>query len=221
LFGRINPEACEVLFEEKYERLGEGGELMNKLAKLKKIIKEMRSVLVAYSGGVDSTFLLKVCHDVLEDKVLAVTADSATYPKTELAAAKRIARSLGVRHKVIRTAELSDNRFNANPANRCYFCKQELFTELKGLAREYSLRVVVDASNVSDKLDYRPGNQAKKELGIRSPLQEVGLDKFEIRSLSKRMDLPTWNKPSLACLASRVPYGVKITLEILRQIDNI
>ncbi|MBI4972812.1 MAG: ATP-dependent sacrificial sulfur transferase LarE [Candidatus Omnitrophica bacterium] len=174
---------------------------MNKLRKLKKILQAMDSVLVAYSGGIDSTFLLKIAHEVLKDKVLAVTANSPTYPPEELTFSKRMARILGARHKIIQTQELQDARFIANPVNRCYFCKKELFSRLKDIARN-------------------PGNKAKEELGVCSPLEQAGFTKDDIRRLSNKLGLKTWNKPSLACLASRIPYGTKITPHLLERIDK-
>ncbi|PIP21284.1 MAG: TIGR00268 family protein [Candidatus Omnitrophica bacterium CG23_combo_of_CG06-09_8_20_14_all_40_11] len=195
--------------------------LEKKLSRLKKIISNMDSVLLAFSGGVDSTFLLKVASTVLsQDKILAVTAYSATYPKEELLFSQNMARSFGVRHKIIKTYELEDKRFTANPTNRCYFCKKELFSRLKALAKKFKLNFVADASNVSDKQDFRPGNIAKEEFKIRSPLQEAGISKEDIRLLSKRLGLSTWNKPAMACLASRIPYGRKITSRILARINK-
>jgi pyridinium-3,5-biscarboxylic acid mononucleotide sulfurtransferase len=191
-----------------------------KLKKLRTLLKDMRSVLVAYSGGVDSTFLLKVAHDVLGSRVLAVTAVSPSYPPEELAYACQTAKKFKARHEVIRTGELEDKRFSANPPERCYFCKKELFRRLTGLARKKRLNFVVDATNVSDAKDIRPGNKAKRELGIRSPLVESGFTKKEIRLISKRLKLETWDKPSLACLASRIPYGTKITGPLLKRVDK-
>jgi len=195
--------------------------LEQKLGRLKKRILNYHSVLIAFSGGVDSTFLLKVTSEVLpKDKVLAVTAISPTYPQEELLFSKSIARGLGVRHKIVRTQELKDRRFVSNPVNRCYFCKTELFKRLKKIAVKFSLNFVLDASSASDKLDFRPGDKARQELKIRSPLLEAGLTKDDIRKLSKKLGLSTWDKPSLACLASRIPYGARISLKSLERINQ-
>ncbi len=192
-----------------------------KLIKLKKIISGMKSAVLAFSGGVDSTFLLKAASLVLpKDKLLAVTACSPTYTKEELECAKGTASAFGVRHQVIKTYELNDKRFASNPVNRCYYCKSELFAKLKKIAKDKKLNFVVDASNVSDLSDYRPGAKAKKELGVRSPLQEAGLSKDEIRYLSKKLGLKDWNKPALACLASRIPYGKEISAALLTRINK-
>ncbi len=195
--------------------------LDKKILKLRKILKEMESVLIAYSGGVDSTFLLKVASNVLpKDKLLAVTADSATYPKEERTYSQRMCRKIGVRHKIIKTFELKNKKFISNPIDRCYFCKQELFTKLISIARQNKLNFVLEAGNLSDKLDYRPGSIAKKELKIKSPLAEARMSKENIRKLSRKLGLSSWNKPSLACLASRIPYGTKITAGLLSRIDH-
>jgi len=195
--------------------------LEKKTAKLKKILLDCRSCIIAFSGGVDSTFLLKAATLVLpRERILAVTAYSPAYPKDELIFSKNIARRLRVRHKIIRTGELKDKRFISNPANRCYFCKKELFARLKEMALKSKLDVVLDASNLSDKSDLRPGNIAKQEYKIRSPLQEAGFTKEEIRRVSKELGLGTWDKPSLACLASRVPYGTKISPRLLNRINQ-
>ncbi|HTY45431.1 MAG TPA: ATP-dependent sacrificial sulfur transferase LarE [Patescibacteria group bacterium] len=193
---------------------------MDKVKKLKSILKDMGSVLVAYSGGVDSTFLLKVCFQALGDNVLAVTASSATYPAQELLLARKTVRAIGSRHLVIKTGELTDRRFTVNNPRRCYYCKSELFGALKSLAKAKKLNFVIDASNASDRHDYRPGAQAKRLAGVRSPLEEAGFTKEDIRRASRKMKLATWDKPSLACLASRIPYGTAITPALLDRIDK-
>ena len=194
---------------------------MSKLKKLRTILNSMGSALIAYSGGADSSFLLHIASNTLpKEKILAVTANSATYPKEELLLSRLMAKSFGVKHLIINSQELKNSRFILNPSNRCYYCKKELFGKLKPLAKKYGLQYVIDASNFSDKDDFRPGDKAKKELGIRSPLQEARITKGEIRSFSKRLGLKTWDKPSLACLASRIPYGTKITPVILRKVHR-
>ena len=195
---------------------------MDKLGKLKEILEKLESVVVAFSGGVDSSFLLKVAKDTLPgEKVLAVTAVSDTYTNSELIQAKRFAKSIGSRHKIIWTEELKDANFTKNPVDRCYYCKKELFGKLVEIARENNLRYVVDASNLDDKKDYRPGSRAKKEFGIKSPLQEAMLTKKGIRRFSKKLGLETWNFPSMACLASRIPYGEKIQSSTLKKIEKV
>lgn len=192
-----------------------------KLKRLKNILSDMESVLLAYSGGVDSTFLLKVVCDVLpENKVLAVTASSATYPRDELIFAKKLAAQLKASHLIIETKELDNPEFRNNPLNRCYYCKRELFLRLNSIADKKNLKFVIDASQVSDNNDFRPGEQAKKELKVRSPLREAGFTKEDIRSASRIFDLPTWDMPSQACLASRIPYGNKISQDALRKIEG-
>ncbi|AYO31498.1 ATP-dependent sacrificial sulfur transferase LarE [Biomaibacter acetigenes] len=194
-------------------------DLEQKLQQLKSVIKGLTSVLVAFSGGVDSTFLLKVCLDTLgSDNVLAVTAKSATYPERELQDAVRLAGMLGARHKIIESEELDIPGFSDNPPERCYYCKKELFGKLLDIARQEGLNFVVDGSNFDDTADFRPGMRAVRELGVRSPLKESGITKDDIRALSKKMGLPTWDKPSFACLSSRFPYGEKITKEKLNRV---
>ncbi len=194
---------------------------MSKLDRLGKILREYESVVVAFSGGVDSSFLLKVARDVLPRKnVLAVTASSDTYMRSELEQAKRFAKSLGVRHRVIFTDEMKNKNFTSNPANRCYYCKKELFRDLKNIARRGGFRFVLDASNLDDKKDYRPGSRAKKEFGVRSPLQEAGMKKGDLRRYSKKMGLETWDLSSMPCLASRIPYGEKIHKSALERIEK-
>lgn len=183
-----------------------------RLMRLHEAIKPLESVVVAFSGGVDSTLLLKACLDVLGiENVLAVTAKSDLYPEEETQAAAALANELGAKHLVIETEELKDERFVNNPPQRCYYCKSELFTKLLGIAKEHGMKAVVDGSNYDDALDYRPGMQAACEFGVRSPLKEAGLTKADIRELSRMLGLPTWNKPSMACLASRFPYYHEIT----------
>lgn len=189
-----------------------------KLENLKKMISEMGHVLIAFSGGVDSTFLLKVCVDVLgRENVIAVTASSPTYQMDETEA-KKIAQFFGVKHVIIHTNEMGNEKFLSNTVERCYFCKKELFSKLKEIAAEHGIKHVLDASNADDSLDYRPGMKAARELGIKSPLLEAGITKEEIRKFSKEMGLPTATKPSQSCLASRFPYGEKITEEKLKMV---
>lgn len=191
---------------------------LSKFEELKNRLHEMRKVLVAFSGGVDSSFLLKVAADVLGENVLAVIASSETYPSKERDEAIKLAGKLNVRHTVIQTKELENPDFSSNPPERCYYCKSELFSKLKDIAESESIPYVLDGSNYEDTSDFRPGTKAAEELGIRSPLKEVGLIKDEIRQLSKSIDLPTWNKPSLACLSSRFPYFTEIEPESLKQV---
>lgn len=191
-----------------------------KLRILKSILKNMDSALVAYSGGLDSSFLLKVAHDCLGDRVLAVTAVSETYTKKELEFSKRFCRRFNIKQKVISTDELKDGNFSSNPENRCYFCKRELFSKLKTIAKRNRIKHVIDATNADDRSDFRPGAKAKRELGVLSPLDKAGITKNEIRSLSKKLNLPSWDKPQMACLASRMQYGTRITKERLRRVEK-
>ncbi len=191
-----------------------------KVKKLEKILKDMQGLVVAFSGGVDSTFLLKKAHDVLGRNVLAVTALSPTFPVSEQKSAQELARSLGVRHRLIRSNELSMSEFVSNPPNRCYYCKKDLFTRLLEIAQKENLPWVADGSNSDDTHDFRPGTIAAKELGIRKPLLEARLGKEEIRVLSRETGLPTGDKPSAACLSSRLPYGEIITAGKLKQLGR-
>ncbi len=191
-----------------------------KLDILKENIKKMQSAAIAFSGGVDSTFLLKVAHDVLGNNVIAITATSSTYPKRELDEARKYAKSMGVKHIIIESEELDIEGYAKNPVNRCYYCKKELFSKLRNIAKENDINYVLDGSNLDDTGDYRPGMEAAKELGIVSPLKEAKLTKDDIRIFSREMDLPTWNKPSFACLSSRFPYGNKITSKKLKMVED-
>lgn len=191
-----------------------------KLLQLKDYLKSLGSVAVAFSSGVDSTFLLKVAQEVLGDQVMAVTARSCSFPQRELSEAESFAKAHQIKHVIVESEELSIDGFSQNPPNRCYLCKTELFTKIKALAAEKGFAEVVEGSNMDDLGDYRPGLEAIKELGIKSPLRQAGLYKEEIRLLSKELGLPTWEKPSFACLASRFPYGEEITPEKLEMVDR-
>lgn len=194
--------------------------LQDKYKKLKDIIKNLGSVAVAFSGGVDSTFLSKVCKDVLDDKAIAVTATSSTYPEREFEESKRLAKEIGIKQIVIVSEETEIEGFSKNPPNRCYYCKHELFSKVGEVAKECGIKYVLDGSNFDDLGDYRPGMKAAKELNVVSPLKEAELTKDDIRELSKNLNLDTWNKPAFACLSSRFPYGEEITLEKLSMVDK-
>ncbi len=194
--------------------------LQEKYGRLKRIIVKAGSAVVAFSGGVDSTFLLKVCVDLLGDRALAVTARSETFPARELEEAKDLAGQIGGKHIIIDSKELEVPGFSDNPPHRCFLCKTELFSKIKEIAGQHGIDWLFDGSNADDAGDFRPGRAAAHQLGIRSPLEEAGLSKKEIRNLSKMLNLLTWDKPSFACLSSRFPYYTKITKPALRQVEN-
>jgi uncharacterized protein len=190
-----------------------------KYARLVDLLRDMQSVVVAFSGGVDSTLLARAAADALGTRALLVTADSETYPEAELAEARRLGELIGLRHVVVRTEELANPEYARNGANRCFFCKDELFGRLGPIAEREGLRTLVYGANMDDLGDHRPGMKAAAEHGVRAPLIEAALTKAEIRDLSRALGLPTWDKPSFACLSSRFQYGDRITADKLRQVD--
>jgi uncharacterized protein len=194
--------------------------LSDKHAALRRILADLPSLIVAYSGGVDSAFLAYAATEALGPRALCVTADSPSYPDRHRQLALSLAARFGLRHEIIRTGELDRAEYRANPANRCYYCKHELYTHLSAIARERGIAAIADGSNADDRGDYRPGRQAAREFGIRSPLDEAGLAKSEIRELSRRAGLPTWDEPASACLSSRIPYFSEVTDEKLRTIER-
>ncbi|MGD0057461.1 MAG: ATP-dependent sacrificial sulfur transferase LarE [Methanomassiliicoccales archaeon] len=192
----------------------------DKLVKLKEIVQHMRSVAVAFSGGVDSTLLLKVAHEVLGDKVIAVTSASETFASWEEREAVALANIIGVRIRFVHSKEMEDDCFVNNPPDRCYYCKKSLFAEIRRIAEGEGIAEIADGNNADDLQHHRPGKKASEEMGVRSPLAEAGLTKNEIRSISREMGLRTADKPQNACLASRIPYDEKITLEKLVMIET-
>jgi uncharacterized protein len=193
--------------EQKYQQVGV-------------ILAEMGSVLVAYSGGVDSALLLKIASDVLGEHALGVIATSPAYEDAETAEALRNAEAMGARVLQIETHEMENERYRANGLDRCYHCKTELFTQLAPLAEQYRMRYIAYGLNQDDQGDFRPGQRAAREFGVRAPLQEAGLGKEEIRTIARYLDVPVWDKPALACFSSRIPYGTPVTVEALQQIGR-
>jgi pyridinium-3,5-biscarboxylic acid mononucleotide sulfurtransferase len=194
--------------------------LAAKEAALARALGDLPSLIIAYSGGVDSAYLAYAAHRALGSAALCVTADSPSYPERHRALAVRIAGEFGFNHLFIQTAEMARPEYRANPANRCYYCKHELYTHLTSLARSRGIPFIADGSNADDRGDYRPGRQAAREFGVRSPLDEADLSKDEIRELSRRAGLPTWDEPASACLSSRIPYFSEVTDDKLRMIER-
>ncbi|MCX6640131.1 MAG: ATP-dependent sacrificial sulfur transferase LarE [bacterium] len=193
---------------------------LEKEQKLRGLLSGYQSVAVAFSGGVDSTYLLHVAGDVLGDKVIGITAISETYPQRERNRARQLAREMGVRIIEIETHEIEDSQFRRNPSNRCYYCKWELFSKIRKIAESEGIKVVVDGSNLDDLKDHRPGLLALNELQVESPLRQCEFTKAEIRHRSRELRLKTWDLPAFACLASRIPYGTAITSEALKQVER-
>jgi uncharacterized protein len=185
---------------------------------LRSLLADMKMAVLAYSGGVDSALLLRAAAEVMGPNLIAVTAVSETYPPGELDQAKAYAGSLGIRHRVISSTELNQEDFTKNGPDRCYYCKQTLFVELRRMADREGVLFVLDGANVDDESDRRPGRKAAREFGVRSPLAEAGMTKEDIRGLARNLGMPMWDKPSLACLSSRIPYGTRITQELLKRV---
>lgn len=195
--------------------------MVNKIKKLKEYIKRLEKIIVAYSGGVDSSLLLKISVDTLgKDNVIAVCGISPVYPEEERKFAKDFCKKLGVKLIELKTEEFKNRNFINNPPDRCFWCKKELFSKIEEVKKKYNFKFIVDGTNKDDEKDYRPGEKAKKIYNVISPFKDCGIGKREIREISKKLNLPTWNKPQMACLASRIPYGEKIVKEKLKRIEK-
>ena len=195
--------------------------LKRRLSELKGLLEPLGSVMVAFSGGVDSSLLLALASQMCTGRVVAVTASSQTYPRRELETARKVAQLIGCEHKIIKTDELHDERFATNPLERCYYCKLELYGRLKGMARKMGIEHIIEGSTVDDLSDFRPGERALRELGILSPLRQASFTKKDVRQLARALGLPNWEKPASACLASRFAYGVRITAQDLSRIEKL
>jgi pyridinium-3,5-biscarboxylic acid mononucleotide sulfurtransferase len=212
--GTTSPRRTDRTFGETPDAL------RDKAQHLYSILSGFDSVIVAFSGGTDSAYLAHAASAVLGPRALAITADSASYPDSHRQLALRVAHDFQIPHEIVRTHELERPDYRANPANRCYYCKQELYAQLSAIASARGFAVVVDGNNADDRGDYRPGRRAAREYGVRSPLDEANLAKDEIRLLSRQAGLPTWDVPASACLSSRIPYGSEVTEEKLRTIER-